>query len=80
MNQQRPLIGAMLLAGALALAHLAGAQEKPPSSAAVPDKGPAIGRRIPPFQARDQFGREQTPTTLTGRKGFVLLFFRSADW
>lgn len=42
--------------------------------------GPAVGARIPAFEARDQQGRVQTFDTLKGPKGLVLLFVRSADW
>jgi len=42
--------------------------------------GPAAGQRIPPFKARDQFGREQTLSSLSGPNGLILLFVRSADW
>jgi cytochrome oxidase Cu insertion factor (SCO1/SenC/PrrC family) len=42
--------------------------------------GPAIGSKIPLFEAVDQNGRRQTFETLRGPKGLVLLFFRSADW
>lgn len=42
--------------------------------------GPAVGKRIPRLEARDQTGKLQTLETLRGRKGLVLLFFRSADW
>ena len=42
--------------------------------------GPAIGARIPVFEAVDQNGRRQTFETLRGPKGLVLLFVRSADW
>jgi len=42
--------------------------------------GLALGQKAPPFAVRDQFGRVETLETLKGRKGTVLLFFRSADW
>jgi len=42
--------------------------------------GPKVGQQIPAFQASDQFGRQQTLSSLTGPKGLVLLFVRSADW
>lgn len=44
------------------------------------DPGPAIGERLPPFEAVDQHGRRRTLESLRGPKGLVLLFFRSADW
>src|SRR5579864_9316806 len=42
--------------------------------------GLPVGRKAPPFSLRDQFGHEQTLESLKGRRGMVLLFFRSADW
>ena len=42
--------------------------------------GPAVGSRIPAFDAVDQNGRKRTFETLRGPKGLVLLFVRSADW
>jgi hypothetical protein len=44
------------------------------------DPGPAIGDRLPVFEAVDQGGRPRTFESLRGPKGLVLLFFRSADW
>ncbi len=44
------------------------------------DPGPAVGAKIPPFEAHDQTGKVQSLTTLTGPKGLYLLFVRSADW
>jgi peroxiredoxin len=42
--------------------------------------GPAVGARIPQFEAIDQNGNRQTFATLKGPKGLLLLFSRSADW
>lgn len=42
--------------------------------------GIPAGQPAPPFRARDQFGKEQTLSSLMGHNGLVLLFFRSADW
>lgn len=42
--------------------------------------GPAVGERIPDFSAQDQASREQTLKSIMGRKGVMLVFFRSADW
>jgi hypothetical protein len=68
-----PLI---LTVAALALAAVAARSQ----DASPKEKGPAVGRSIPAFKARDQFGREQTLSTLAGPKGLLLLFVRSADW
>jgi hypothetical protein len=42
--------------------------------------GPGVGSKIPAFEARDQNGKVQTPDSIRGPKGAVLVFFRSADW
>lgn len=42
--------------------------------------GTNVGEKIPPFTARDQFGREVSSESLKGKNGTVLVFFRSADW
>jgi len=42
--------------------------------------GLRAGQKAPDFSATDQFGKTQTLETLRGRKGTVLLFYRSADW
>jgi hypothetical protein len=44
------------------------------------DPGPAVGGRLPAFEAVDQHGRTHTFASLRGPKGLVLVFFRSADW
>ena len=42
--------------------------------------GPVVGERIPDFSAQDQASREQTLKSIMGRKGVMIVFFRSADW
>ena len=42
--------------------------------------GPEIGSKIPAFEAVDQFGETRNLGNLSGEKGLLLLFFRSADW
>ncbi len=39
-----------------------------------------VGERIPDFQAVDQYGKEHRFRDLTGPKGLVLFFYKSADW
>jgi hypothetical protein len=51
---------------------------QPLSSQQMP--GLQTGKVAPAIHARDQFGKEQTTTSLAGPKGLVLLFFRSSDW
>ena len=64
---QRLLVGLVLLGAGFTLAI----QDIP---------GVPMGKPAPPFRARDQFGKEQTLSSLMGPNGLVLLFFRSADW
>jgi hypothetical protein len=69
-----------------ALAAFAWAADEKPRLHAVPDldknskTGPAVGSKIPAFEAVDQYGKRQTFETLRGPKGLALLFVRSADW
>jgi cytochrome oxidase Cu insertion factor (SCO1/SenC/PrrC family) len=44
------------------------------------DVGLPVGAAAPAFKLRDQNGRERDFASLTGPKGLVLVFFRSADW
>jgi peroxiredoxin len=42
--------------------------------------GPQIGTKVPEFTLTDQHGVQRTLHSVTGPKGVVLVFFRSADW
>jgi hypothetical protein len=42
--------------------------------------GPTIGQPVPEFSLQDQSGRTQTLKSVSGPKGTMLVFFRSADW
>jgi peroxiredoxin len=42
--------------------------------------GPAVGAHIPPLAAIDSTGQPRTLANLSGPKGLVLVFFRSARW
>jgi hypothetical protein len=42
--------------------------------------GPAVGQSVPDFSLQDQSGRVQTLKSVSGPKGTMLVFFRSADW
>jgi hypothetical protein len=44
------------------------------------EPGPAVGARIPEFRLKDQDGQERTLKSIAGKKGAVLVFYRSADW
>jgi len=78
-----PSIGAAMVLLTL-IASSAGtispASTSPEQAVAPNDVGLAVGAPAPRFQARDQFGSDQTERTVAGKNGTVLLFFRSADW
>jgi hypothetical protein len=42
--------------------------------------GPQVGAPVPPISGVDQFGKTQSLETLSGPKGLMLVFSRSADW
>jgi hypothetical protein len=42
--------------------------------------GPAVGSRVPAFEALDQNGVSHSLDSLFGPKGAILVFYRSADW
>jgi peroxiredoxin len=52
-----------------------------PASTLAEDLGPPVGTRAPALGTLpDQTGKPRTLADLTGRKGLVLVFFRSAGW
>jgi hypothetical protein len=57
--------------------------QQPASPATAPDVtklGPQVGDKVPDFSLPDQHGRNRTLASLSGPKGLVLVFNRSADW
>jgi AhpC/TSA family len=42
--------------------------------------GLTVGQQVPAFSLLDQQGRTQTLKSVSGPKGTMLVFFRSADW
>jgi len=72
------LISAGALAAVVALATAGGAAQTAAVVAAT--LGPQVGATVPAFSGVDQFGKTQTLASLTGPKGLMLVFSRSADW
>lgn len=70
----RGLIVGMMTCGAVAVA----AQTVPTLD--VSRLGPPVGAMVPPVAGIDQFGRPQSLPSISGPKGAMLVFFRSADW
>ncbi len=67
---------------AVLLGLFAGAQSNPPARTRidVSKLGPQVGERVPDFDLADQHGKRWTLQSITGPKGAMLVFFRSADW
>ena len=80
MGRYKIAAAVLLLAGTLT------AQTGAPRLRALPGvsknvvTGPEIGKKIPNFRLSDQTGRIRDFRSLTGRKGLLLAFVRSADW
>ena len=57
-----------------------GAQQPAAPAIDVEKLGPQVGATVPDFSLPDQHGTTRSLKSLTGPKGAVLVFFRSADW
>jgi cytochrome oxidase Cu insertion factor (SCO1/SenC/PrrC family) len=62
------------------VAHPTAQQSSQPTLPDVQKLGPLVGSRVPDFTLLDQKGQTRTLASLTGPKGLMLVFFRSADW
>lgn len=51
-----------------------------PGLALALDIGPAVGSKAPSLQATDAAGKPASLTSVSGPKGVVLVFYRSAKW
>lgn len=72
------LAGAVLLASTLSASPRAVLQA--PAMPDVQRLGPQVGDRVPDFTLLDQRGQSRRLGSLSGTKGLMLVFFRSADW
>jgi hypothetical protein len=58
--------------------------QQPPAAVRTPidvsKLGPQVGQLVPDFALKDQTGKVWTRQSITGPKGAMLVFFRSADW
>lgn len=69
---------AMLLGAVLGGVIVAAAQIPPAVDTST--IGPRVGAVVPALSGVDQFGRPQSLQSISGPKGAMLVFFRSADW
>jgi hypothetical protein len=77
MNPRRRLVFAPALVALFMLQVLA---QENRARVDVARLGPQVGERVPDFQLIDQAGKPQTLQSVTGRRGAMLVFVRSADW
>ncbi len=42
--------------------------------------GPQVGEQVPDFSLKDQAGSTWTRSSITGTRGTMLVFVRSAEW
>jgi cytochrome oxidase Cu insertion factor (SCO1/SenC/PrrC family) len=61
-------------------AQVTSPQASPGSAPDVRTLGPQVGERVPDFTLTDQHGQARSLASLTGPKGVMLVFYRSADW
>ena len=78
MNVTR-LLSASALAALVNLATAVGGAQQP-AAVDTSKLGPQVGATVPAFSGTDQFGKPQSLASLSGPKGLMLVFSRSADW
>ena len=81
-NRVSSTIASAIVCALVSLAAQPMAQQSSPQPTLsdVQKLGPQIGTRVPDFTLLDQKGQSRTLASLTGPKGLMLVFFRSADW
>ena len=80
-RMSRIIVSAVVCAVFSLVAQPTAQQSSPqPTLSDVQKLGPQIGTRVPDFTLLDQKGQSRTLASLTGPKGLMLVFFRSADW
>ena len=70
----------LILTAVIAATALALPAAQTPALVDTSKLGPQVGSPVPAFSGMDQFGKDQSLTSVMGPKGAMLVFFRSADW
>jgi hypothetical protein len=73
------LIARVIILAAVLGRVIAAAAQAPPA-VDTSKIGPRVGAVVPAVSGVDQFGRPQSLQSISGPKGAMLVFFRSADW
>lgn len=74
------LLPAGAMVALLSAAPAVGRAQSPAPAVDTAAIGPQVGTVVPPLSGTDQFGTAQSLATLSGPKGLMLVFSRSADW
>jgi hypothetical protein len=74
------LLSASALVTLVSLATTVGGALQPAPAVDTSKLGPQVGAAVPAFSGTDQFGAAQSLASLSGPKGLMLVFSRSADW
>jgi len=76
----KSVLSPSLLAAVVSVTTMVGVAQQPPPAVDTSKLGPHIGSVVPPLSGTDQFGKAQSLASLSGPKGLMLVFSRSADW
>lgn len=76
----RQLIACGVFVALAGAAAVVGTTQQPAPAVDTAKLGPQVGATVPPLSGTDQFGTPQTLASLSGPKGLMLVFSRSADW
>lgn len=76
----KQLLSAGVLITVVSVAAATGTAQQAAPPVVTATLGPQVGATVPPFSGVDQFGKSQTLASLSGPKGLMLVFSRSADW
>lgn len=68
------------MAAVVTVAAAVGAAQPPAPAVDTAKLGPQVGAVAPAVSGLDQFGKPQSLASLSGPKGLMLVFNRSADW
>jgi hypothetical protein len=76
----KQLFSATALAALVSVTTAVGGAQPVAPAIDISTLGPQVGAVVPPLAGTDQFGKAQTLASLSGPKGLMLVFSRSADW
>jgi hypothetical protein len=76
----KQLLSAGALVALVTMTGGVGGAQQPAPAVDTSKLGPQVGATVPSISGVDQFGKQQSLASLSGPKGLMLVFSRSADW